>query len=166
MKKLSLSLVLLFLVSVCSFAQITATTERRDKVTDPGTQMSCKVFLFTSVKGVTETDTIDVTGKKDLILQLYSGTTMSGNICDATMVPFWIGATPMSPASSVAATYTKYTSATVIPISANTSITTCTPTIYQYGLYRMDVSGLSKIKLCNNKAVDAGTTVTAIINTK
>lgn len=180
MKKSILTLLLLFGIVAVTNAQITATVARTDRVADPGTRLSSYVLSFTSVNGATYAADIDVTDKKDLVVQVYSGTTVSGSINGATATPIWIEASPMNPGSSVASTYTKFASTTITPISSRTTlplsptvagattsiqITTETQTMTSYGLYRMDVSAFGKIRV-HSGTPDQGTGITVVVTTK
>ncbi len=115
-------------------------------------------YLYTSwgvVPATTATDTfeaIDVTEAKALVVQISAGSTVSGSIDGATNTFMWLEGTTMNPgaAASSVAYFTKYvTQAGVFtsnPAASSESIDLVTA-LTEYGTYKFDVEGLTKVRL-------------------
>lgn len=166
MKKYIISLLLLFVVSLSAQAQISATTNRVDKTSDPLTKISTYVWpSITSTAGATETVVIDVSDKTTAVIQLYTGATVSGAINGATNTAFILKGTPCNPALTSFSTYAKYAPIVLTPISTETSASTQITSATAYGNFRANVTGMGKIKI-SWTAPDAGTTIGLVVTTR
>ncbi len=114
-------------------------------------------FLYTNwgvVPSTTASDTfeaIDVTEAKALVVQIAAGSTVSGSIDGATNTYMWLEGAVMNPgadASSVAY-FTKYVTQAGVFTSnpAAAEMIDAVTMLTEYGTYKFDVEGLTKVRL-------------------